>query len=448
MESLQDKILGCWFGMAVGDAMGMAVKGLKPETVKQCFGSMDDFKDVRKFIGKGVKQYRMKGLYGVQTQSALVVCDGVLKNKKADVSGIASLFLQLAAKGPENYFGVFRHAEGSFCMAVESLAGREPLLPAEQNHAGCRTPSLAVPIALFHQKESTELIRQCMETCLLMSRNPMEVIGSALTGHLVIRFLHMKREDGNEEFTEKESHQIIGQGIKACEQAELILKERFPETWNRSGEEVFQALRLTLKGLLQRFHLEEKTLFNWICENASCHSKIKITHPGQSHVLTLIPLALLRILKGGGNFAAILTRSLNMGKEAALLGTLVGAWAGALFGFGQIPRHWKSGLVNSGEIKIRGEALFRRRFPKGLKDLLEMELALTSRENEARRKYSPKLAKKPAHRVSAAIEFQGEDMDEPEIPGKEDMGKWRKFQKDKTRMKRDRRRNLNPDSDS
>ena len=38
MKSIQDKIQGCWFGMAVGDAMGMAVKGLKPETVKQCFG--------------------------------------------------------------------------------------------------------------------------------------------------------------------------------------------------------------------------------------------------------------------------------------------------------------------------------------------------------------------------------------------------------------------------
>lgn len=442
MKSMQDKILGCWFGMAVGDAMGMAAKGLKPETVKQCFGAMDDFKDVRKFLGKGVKQYRMQGLYGVHTQSALTVCDCVLKNKKTNVSEISSLFLQLAAGGPENYLGVFRHADGPFHRAVASLSGRVPLLPSDQNHAGCCYPSLAIAIALFHQKPSDELIRQCMDTCLLMSRNPMEVIGAALTGHLVTCFLSLELKEG-EELTEKECQNIIGKGVAVCEQAEQILKERYPEIWDESGEQVFQSLRLALQGVLERLHLEEGPLFDWICENASGTSKNKITHPAQSHVLTLIPLALLMVLKGGTGFATILTRSLNMGKEAALLGTLVGAWAGALFGFDQIPQHWKSGLVNSKEIKARGEALFLRRFTKGLKDLQAMELALTQKEADDGRKFSPKLTRKVSGKGAPVAEVRGGD--EFDIPRKEDRGSWRKFEKDKTRMKRNRRRNLEPE---
>lgn len=442
--NIQDKILGSWFGMAVGDAMGLAAKGLKPETVKQCFGSMDDFKDVRKFLGKGVKQYRMQGLYGVQTQSALAVCDCVLKNKKANVEEIASLFLQLAGGGPENYCGVFRHADGPFHRAVESLSGRVPLLPADQNHAGYCFPSLAVPLALFHQKPSDELIRQCMDTCLLMSRNPMEVIGAALTGHLVTCFLTLELKEG-EVFSEQEYQDIIGEGVEVCGRAEQILKERYPEIWDDSGERRFQSLRLALQGVLERLHLEEDLLFDWLSENASGTSKNKITHPAQSHVLTLIPLALLMVLKGGNHFEPIMTRSLNMGKEAALLGTLVGAWSGALFGFGQIPQHWKSGLVNSKEIKARGGALFLRRFSKGLKDLATMESALTQKESDDRRKFSPKLTRKASGRGGPVVEVRDDDGDESEIPRKEDRGNWRKFQKDKTRMKRDRRRNLAPE---
>ena len=442
MKSIQDKIQGCWFGMAVGDAMGMAVKGLKPETVKQCFGSVDDFKDVRNFIGKGIRQYRMKGLYGVQTQTALMVCDCVLNNKKTNVSEISRLFLQLAAGGPENYLGVFRHAESPFYRAVESLPGRVPLLPADQNHAGCYYPSLAVPIALFHQEASDELIRQCMETCLLMSRNPMEVIGAALMGYLVTCFLSLDLKEG-EGLTENDSRKIMGEGVEACRQAELILKEQVPEIWDEFGEQVFQALRLTLQGIMERLHLEEGLLFNWICENASSYSKNKIIHPTQNHVLSLLPLALLIVLKGGPDFASILTRTLNMGREATLLGTLVGAWAGALFGFEQIPPHWKSGLVNSREIKARGEALFLRRFTKSLKDLPTMELALTQKEFEERRKFTPKLTRKVSGKGAPVAEV----LDGPKIPNKEDRIQWRKFEKDKTRQKRDRRRNLESDDD-
>ena len=75
MKNFQDKVVGCFFGMAVGDAMGTGVRGLKREAVTQCFKRMDDYKDVRPFLGKGIKQYRMQGLYSSQTQSALVVTD-------------------------------------------------------------------------------------------------------------------------------------------------------------------------------------------------------------------------------------------------------------------------------------------------------------------------------------------------------------------------------------
>ena len=65
MDDFRKKIIGSWFGMAVGDAMGRPAKGLKPAAIRQIFGAMDGFKDVRSIMGKGIKDYRMQGLYGV-----------------------------------------------------------------------------------------------------------------------------------------------------------------------------------------------------------------------------------------------------------------------------------------------------------------------------------------------------------------------------------------------
>ena len=131
MVDLQDRVLGSWFGMAVGDALGQSVKGLKPETVKQYFQRVDDFKDTKPWIGKGIKRYRMKGLYGVQTQQALAVADSLLAKRKLDRADIADTLVRMSASGSDGYFGVFRRPEGCFYRAVQSLPNRSDPLQAE-----------------------------------------------------------------------------------------------------------------------------------------------------------------------------------------------------------------------------------------------------------------------------------------------------------------------------
>ena len=59
MEFDPDKVMGCFLGMAVGDAMGRSVNGLKPEAIGQIFGAVEDYKDVKKVVGKGIKRNRM-----------------------------------------------------------------------------------------------------------------------------------------------------------------------------------------------------------------------------------------------------------------------------------------------------------------------------------------------------------------------------------------------------
>ena len=443
MSDLQDKILGSWLGMAIGDALGQSVKGLKPETVKQYFKRVDGYHDVRPFIGKGIKQYRMAGLYGVQTQRALAVCDSLLKTKKPDGKDICSLLVTLGSHGPENYFGVFRRPEGCFYKSLQDIPNRVEPLQADQASAYACYFSMAVPLALYQQRPSKTLMQYCIEAALLLSRHPWEVVGCALTGFITARLIN--------EATLPEGGGLLREAADFCSTAEAWYRENYPGRFTLA-EKNPEAMSRTLGDLADQFAAREpEELPAWICENASSYTRTNIVHATQGHALTILPLALVRLLTAGSNFDEGVTGTLNLGREADKLGALAGAWMGALNGFSALPEAWQSGLVNGKEIRLRGEALAKRKKGQVGKDLLDMELGLTRKEAEERRKYLPKELKKADKKASFLEDLWLEEEDGETLPQlKEDPRRWRQFERDKTRKKRDRRRLLpgSPDGEA
>jgi hypothetical protein len=73
-----------------------------------------------------------------------------------------------------------------------------------------------------------------------------------------------------------------------------------------------------------------------------------------------------------------------------------------------------------------------------MKLLSDMEMALTAKESEEAKRYQPKEPKKVLKPISIDFWEDEEDI----VPSKEDRAQWRKFQKDKAKSKRDRRKNL------
>jgi ADP-ribosylglycohydrolase len=436
MNDLQNKILGSWMGMAIGDALGQSVKGLKPETVKQYYKQVDKYHDVRPFIGKGIKQYRMAGLYGVQTQRALAVCDSLLKTKKPNGEDLSDLLVRLSAHGPENYFGVFRRPEGCFYKSVQDLPNRVDALRADQASAYACYFSMAVPLALYQQRPSKTLMQYCIDAALLLSRHPWEVVGTAVAGFITVRLLN---EEGL-----PEGSALLSEAAEFCKTAEIWYRENYPDRFTLQ-EKNPEAMSRTFKELAVRYKDAPEHLPAWICDNASSYIGTKIVHATQGHALAILPLALVRLLMPGQDFASMLTGTLNQGREADKLGALVGCWAGAVYGLAAIPSNWQTGLVNGKEIKLRGEALAKRKKGSVGKDLLDMELGLTQKEAEERRKYLPREPTKSAKKGSVLEDLWLEEEAEDTLPQlKEDPRRWREFERDKTRKKRDRRRNVPP----
>jgi ADP-ribosylglycohydrolase len=433
MESDPDKIMGCFLGMAIGDAMGRAVNGLKPEAIDQIFGAVDDYKDVKKVVGKGIKRYRMKGLYGAPTQCALAVCDGVLTNKKNFLEGTLRNIQSLSKGGPENHFGVFRSSESCLWKAVD-LLDEQPTEPTPQSSATALFASLSIPLALFHKKWSKTLATQCLNLALMFSSHPQEVVGTVLNGFLVTRFLALQEDE-----LISQSKEILQEAAEICVQTEREYQDRVNAFEDESLAKSKHAFSRTLEGLIPQLGKTEKEALQWIVDNASVYTKREIRHPSQGFSLTLIPLALHWMLSRENEFllASIFTR----GRDTEKLGALAGAWSGAVHGAQVIPENLKTGLVNSREIRLRGEALFQRRMKKEMKPLADMETALTAKEAEEAKRYQPKEAKKIFKPIAADFWEDEEDI----VPSKEDRAQWRKFQKEKTKSKRDRRKNLPDD---
>jgi len=431
MIDLEDKILGSWLGMAVGDAMGQSVKGLKPETVKQYFKRVDGYKDVRPYIGKGIKRFRMPGLYGAPTQMALAVADVLLKTKKPDGGKICHQLLELSLHGPENYFGVYRRPEGCFYKNLQTLPHRSDPLIADTATAFGTYAVMAVPLALHQRPQG--LLKVCSATALLMSRHPWEIIGTVLLGFLVAEFLTC--EPPGEEETSGAPRDLILRAAKFCQEAEDALQAGHPELRGEAERDA-NAMSKTFTDLHQNY-ADFPQASQWIAANASSYSKIEIVHATQGYILTLLPLAVLLMVDSPPNFSQVLTRTLNLGREADKLGAWVGAMAGAWHGLQSIPQDWQSGLVNGKEIRLRGQALERRRLHGKAKLLLEMELGLTQKEAEERRRFLPKETQKaPKKGASPEDLWEAED---PMAQLREDPQKKRQFERDKSRKKRDRR---------
>jgi ADP-ribosyl-[dinitrogen reductase] hydrolase len=433
MDDFRKRIIGSWFGMAVGDAMGRPAKGLKPAAIRQIFGAMDGFKDVRSIIGKGIKGYRMQGLYGAPTQCALAVGDALLKNKKKFLEESIKNFQRLAKSGPEGYFGTYRNHSTCLWRAVDLLDYWEKEKGSKQNSSTSLFVNLAVPLALFQSKWSKTLVRQCFDACLLMSRNRFEVVGAVLNGFLVTRFLALHPEENALAPVD-----ILQEAIEICCQAEEEYHQRFPSSED-GGLKGGDAMSGALKGLAEKFY--EPNVLQWLCEYSNSFNKLEIHYPSQGFVMSLLPLALYCLLNPPEpNFASTLTHSLSHGRETEMLGALVGAWAGALYGIDNIPTSLKSGLVNAKEIRLRAEALSVRRGKKDQKDLFNMEAGLTAKEFEEGKRNLPKGGKKAIQLKSS--DLWDEEEDETSLPSKEDRAQWRQFQKEKTKSKRDRRKNI------
>lgn len=424
-------------GLAIGDALGQATRGLRPEAVRQLYKRMDRFQDVRPFIGRGVKTYRMQGLYGGQTQMALALGESLILKKGLDESAFGDLLVQMSQAGPEGYFGVFRRPEGVFARSVQDFPNRMNPAQADWNTTFGSFFPLGVTTALFYGRDSATFQSTVARCAGMMNAHPWEISATAVSGFITLALVRMKVETGESVLSGAKS--LIEESARWAE----AIEQKCLELEDAPGAS--NAVSKTLAGLAERIESSSGAeLSAWILENANGYLRQPLSHTTQGQTLTLLPQALVQVLVLPHSFDETIARTAMMGREANKLCALTGAWAGALFGLESMGEVFQAGLVNLKEVTARGQALLRRRFSGKGKDLIEMEMGLTRKEAEENRKHIPKAPKKsgvdPSDLKHPMFDPLGEEWEhDPLVEIRDNPRLRREFERDKSKKKKERR---------
>lgn len=377
---MNDKIIGCILGLALGDALGAPLEGAKPGAVKANFRTVTDYVDAEELLGPKLRRWRTPGLYTDDTQQAMAFLDAALERRGFDAARAAELLVKLSRGDSVFQYGVLRGAPPDLRTAIDNLKpGTKPpgaAVPYEGNSPAVRV----APVVVYHAEQPHTLPDKVIESCLVTHKSPVSVGAAAAVASLVAQML------ARDEYSPGDAPEFLARATEFAKLVETRLGDRYQAAidWPEASGRL-HLFSGALEALASRLGDHPDKVGEWIAENANPHAPYEIKRPTMDFALASVVHAIYVFLKNGENFEKALVAAVNQGGDADSIGAIVGAVAGALHGAAAIPERWLKGLANRKQLKTRAEALAEKKYKPGLiQDLYEMEYSLTRKEHEER----------------------------------------------------------------
>ncbi len=377
-----DRIRGALLGSAIGDALGAPLEGLSSQQIRAHYPDrVTDYVDGQRAWRKKPYRWRLPGLYSDDTQQAIAIADVLLANGRVDLDHLARVFVELAT--PEgNYAGAHRGVGRSFRQVLGALkAGRSPSETGQPDSAGVGAAMRIAPVALYFGSEDLDALHNAIvDASLITHRDVRSVAGAMAVAHAVRRLLD--GEDREPSFLLR----LAGDVHKAEKRIEAE-HGRLVTAIDEHGSAISRAIAHA-EGLLEIESLahDRERVLAMIVEEANRHG----AKPGACKRATMgfppacIPACLI-VLHMAESFEDALIEMVNLGGDADSTGAILGALAGAHFGYDQIPTRWLMKLRNREGLEARAEAICKKS-TEGLRipDLVETERTLSAEENLSR----------------------------------------------------------------
>jgi ADP-ribosyl-[dinitrogen reductase] hydrolase len=158
MDELE-RYRGAMLGLAVGDALGAPVEGLKDGHILQLYGRIEGYVDAAKAWKDRPRRWRQKGLYTEDTQHALALADALVKCRGLNRAYFTELLLDLARAETGLPLGAHRGADDDFRATIGALQGGTPPDQAGRPGAGIAPMARAAPVGLYFAGEDDALLR-------------------------------------------------------------------------------------------------------------------------------------------------------------------------------------------------------------------------------------------------------------------------------------------------
>jgi ADP-ribosyl-[dinitrogen reductase] hydrolase len=326
MNHTQDSYRGALIGAAVGDALGATVDALSRTEVKEKFGVH------RELVGGG----RLKlsaGEAGDDTGLALAVAQSLSEKGEVDLKDIA---LRMTEYEKAESSG---HGLGPTTKAVlGSLKPRGKDLFAAarkvyQQHggdvAGSGCIARVAPVGMLRRVQFKELITETMNVCRL-THFDQRCVDACLAFNFGVSYLTSGKDPSKLLF---KTWRFLADTRESREYREEYGEEALP-----ASQDMVKALKAVNDISYDELHA----------------NGLAIETTQAAYWLTLNAI----------DFEEGLVRAVNLGGDAATLGSVAGALLGARFGEQAIPERWLKSLVKRGDLEKVADKLCRLGEPK------------------------------------------------------------------------------------
>ncbi len=374
--------------MAVGDALGCPVEGLKGGHIQQLYGKVKDYVDPLVAWKKKPHRWRLPGLYSDDTQQALALADTLVTCHGFEPKYFAGLLVSMfEVQGPTG-FGAHRGTGTNFRSSVRRLVDGAKPLEAGMPTAGIGAAMRVAPVGLYYQDDEPGLLKAAVEQSLVTHRDPRALALACGVAYIIARGASGSW-DGT---TEKER---MEQFIAFIEQAEGYIEREYIHLIDITCSDFFREVAKAVKGFPYLLELDRRQVWKQIVMEANRHfPKQKLSEPAHGFALAGGVTAMFLGL-AGKIFSDSVIEVISLGKDTDTMGALVGSMLGARLGEQDIPPEWIKGLVNADQVRMRGEALSQRSAQGlALTNLVKMETELTLREQQARQELIEKLTRR------------------------------------------------------
>jgi ADP-ribosylglycohydrolase len=314
--SLEDRFLGCIYGLAIGDALGYPVEFLSLNKIKNIFGE----KGVQGFDSYDQVNFKAShpiGFYSDDTQMSLATANALIKTKSDDINEFMKETVKeyiAWADSPQN-----DRAPGNTCMAgirnlKRGISWDKSGIP---NGKGCGAAMRTAPIGLVYYHELRKSIELSNYASACTHGEP-SAISAGIATALMTSFLV--------------------RGYQALELLQLANSKFYGnvnEEFNDKIKEVQSYLSLNTQGALSQLGQ------GWKGHEA-------------------VAMALYCFAKTPEDYSKTVLNGINIDGDSDSVGSIAGALSGAYNGLQAIPKEWITRIENRNLIDETARKLFQR----------------------------------------------------------------------------------------
>jgi len=397
-----EKFRGSMAGLALGDALGAPVEGMKPGHIKDVLGTVRGFVDAQTIWPNKPYRYRAPGIYTDDTQQALCLAESLVRCFGYQAPDFAQTLLKLWQAAPELKCGAFRGIGPTFFRVMEKLASGIGPDKSGLPSAGIGAAMRVAPVGLYFFDDRERLLKAAIEQSLLTHKDPRALALAACVAYSVAR-------SASGEWNSLKAKERAEDLVQFAADAEKIIEQEYIAHLPPMVYDFFGLFYRSIEPFRHWHGMEHELVLRQTVNLANqAFPSEKITGPSQNFALASGITALFLGMVSRDLPAGIL-EAVNLGRDADSTAAMTGAILGARFGEASIPRDWQAGLKNYDQVSLRGEALFEKSFA-GLKlrKLKDMELELTIWENQTREKFVQKMTAKGEYAPEAKAKKEGE----------------------------------------